>query len=226
MALILSKANILTGNTIQAADVSQSIDALTGAVAYDITISGSTTFTGSVMSLNGYTGSLLGTASQADTVTLTSSISSTSLAIALLNTTQSNNTAIRFDNDSLKYTPSTNTLVVANITASLFGTASYASSTPPATSVQGTYYPSGSASQPSSSLKFLAGASKTATNTVAVNITELSGKTLGQTCFVTATPSGSNGAANTIVVNSLIGNSLIFESQIPDTDFYYHIIYI
>jgi hypothetical protein len=226
MALILSKTNILTGNTIQASDVSQSIDALTGAVAYDITISGSTTFTGSVRSLNGYTGSLLGTASQADTVTVTSSISTTSLAIALLNTTQSNNAAVRFDNDNLKYTPSTNTLTVANITASLFGTASYASSTLPATSVQGTYYPSGSASQPSSSLKFLAGSSKTATNTVAINISELSGKTLGQTCFVTATPSGSNGVANTIVVNSLVGNSLTFESQIPNTDFYYNIIYI
>lgn len=223
MALVLSKANILTGNTIQASDVSQSIDALTGAVAYDITISGSTTFTGSVMSLNGYTGSLLGTASQADTVTLTSSISSNSLAIALLNTTQSNNTAIRFDNDSLKYTPSTNTLVVANITASLFGTASYASSTLPATSVQGTYYPSGSASQPSASLKLLVGASKTAPTTATVNITELSGKTLGQTCFVTATPSGSN---NTIIVSSLVGNSLTFESQNSNTDFYYHIIYI
>ena len=228
MALVLSKVNILTGNTIQAADVSQSIDALSGLVAYDITISGSTTFTGSVMSLNGYTGSLLGVASQADTATVTSSVSPNSLAIALLNTTQSNNTAIRFDNDSLKYTPSTNTLVVTNITASLFGTASYAQSISPVTSVQGTYYPSGSVSQPSASLKFLAGASKTSAplNTVTVNITELSGKTLGQNCFVTATVSGSAAVVGAITINSLIGNSLTFESQNPDTDFYYHIIYI
>ena len=225
MALVLSKVNILTGNTIQAADVSQSIDALSGLEAYDITISGSTTFTGSVMSLNGYTGSLLGVASQADTATVTSSVSPNSLAIALLNTTQSNNTAIRFDNDSLKYTPSTNTLVVTNITASLFGTASYAQSSPPAVSVQGTYYPSGSVSQPSASLKFLAGASKTSPTTVTINISELSGKTLGQTCFVTATASGS-AAVGAITINSLIGNSLTFESQNPDTDFYYHIIYI
>ncbi len=226
MALVLSKTNILTGNTIQAADVSQSIDALTGAVAYDITISGSTTFTGSVMSLNGYTGSLLGVASQADTATVTSSVSPEFLAVALFNTTQSNNSALRFDNNDLKYNPSTNTLTVTNITASLFGTSSYASSTRPATSVQNTYYPSGSVSQPSSSLKFIAGASKTATNTVIVNISEISGKTLGQDCFVTATPSGSNGAANGIVVNSLVGTSLTFESTIPNTDFYYQIIYI
>jgi hypothetical protein len=226
MALVLSKTNILTGNTIQTSDVSQSVDALTGTVAYDIKISGSTTFTGSVMSLNGYTGSLLGVASQADTATVTSSVSPEFLAVALFNTTQSNNSALRFDNNSLKYNPSTNTLLVTTITGSLFGTASYASSTPPATSVQGIYYPSGSASQPSSSLKFLAGASKTATNIVAININELSGKTLGQTCFVTATPSGSNGASNGIVVNSLVGNSLTFESTIPNTDFYYQIIYI
>jgi hypothetical protein len=46
MALTLSKTNIENGNIIQAADVSQSIDALTGAAAYDITLSGSFTFTG------------------------------------------------------------------------------------------------------------------------------------------------------------------------------------
>jgi hypothetical protein len=63
MALTLSKTNISTGNTIQAPDVSQSIDAFTGAAAYDITLSGSFQMTGSHSSKNGYTGSLLGTAS-------------------------------------------------------------------------------------------------------------------------------------------------------------------
>jgi hypothetical protein len=42
MALqVLSKSNILNGNVVQASDVSQSIDAFTGQVGYDITISGS-----------------------------------------------------------------------------------------------------------------------------------------------------------------------------------------
>ena len=40
MALILSSASIATGQTVQASQITQSIDALTGAVAYDITISG------------------------------------------------------------------------------------------------------------------------------------------------------------------------------------------
>ena len=48
MAKSLSKSNIVTNNTILASDVSQSIDALTGAVAYDIKISGSLQNTGSV----------------------------------------------------------------------------------------------------------------------------------------------------------------------------------
>jgi hypothetical protein len=47
MALqVLSKTNILNGNVVQASDISQSIDALTGAVGYAITISGSFAFSG------------------------------------------------------------------------------------------------------------------------------------------------------------------------------------
>ena len=48
MALTLTKSNILTGNVVQASDVSQSIDAFTGTAAYDITLSGSLVLTGSV----------------------------------------------------------------------------------------------------------------------------------------------------------------------------------
>ena len=48
MAKELSKSNIVTSNTILASDVSQSIDALTGTVAYDIKVSGSLQTTGSV----------------------------------------------------------------------------------------------------------------------------------------------------------------------------------
>ncbi len=42
----LSKTNITNGNVVQAADVSQSIDAFTGAVGYAITLSGSFAFAG------------------------------------------------------------------------------------------------------------------------------------------------------------------------------------
>jgi len=65
MANQLSKTGIENSQTILASHVTQSVDALTGTQAYDITISGSLTLTGSVSSLNGFTGDLIGTASWA-----------------------------------------------------------------------------------------------------------------------------------------------------------------
>lgn len=47
MALVLTKAGISTGNTVEAYHVTQSIDAFTGTDAYDIILSGSFTLTGS-----------------------------------------------------------------------------------------------------------------------------------------------------------------------------------
>ena len=47
MANVLSKSNIADSNTIEAWQVSQSVDAFTGIAAYDITISGSLIVTGS-----------------------------------------------------------------------------------------------------------------------------------------------------------------------------------
>lgn len=66
MANQLSKSGITNSQTIQAWHVSQSVDALTGTSAYDIKISGSLTLTGSVESLNGFTGNLIGTSSWSD----------------------------------------------------------------------------------------------------------------------------------------------------------------
>jgi len=70
MSFTLSKANIALGNTIQPADVSQSVDALTGLYAYRITISGSlnltgSTVTGSTANFAQVTASLFGTGSWA-----------------------------------------------------------------------------------------------------------------------------------------------------------------
>ena len=48
MAKTLDKSGIQNGQTITAADVSQSIDAFTGTDAYDITISGSLSVTGTI----------------------------------------------------------------------------------------------------------------------------------------------------------------------------------
>jgi hypothetical protein len=60
MALTLSKTGITDGSTIQVGHVTQSVDAFTKAVAYDISLSGSLTLTGSVQSFNGFTGSFTG----------------------------------------------------------------------------------------------------------------------------------------------------------------------
>jgi hypothetical protein len=76
MALVLSKTGITDGNKIEPGHVTQSVDALTGIEAYDITISGSLNLSGSTM--------MYGTASNAITssytqTALTSSYSLTSL---------------------------------------------------------------------------------------------------------------------------------------------------
>ena len=54
MAKTLSNSGITTNDTIRAGHVTQSIDALTGTDAYDITISGSLTSTGNLINTGGY----------------------------------------------------------------------------------------------------------------------------------------------------------------------------
>ncbi len=235
-----SKTGITTGNTIQAWHVTQSIDAFTGTVAYDVTLSGSLNLTGSVKSQNGYTGSLFGTASWAlnaatasravdatfaDSAYITSSTATSPIAVALFNNTASNNATFRFDNDDLKYQPSNNTLYVTNIagTASLATTASYAATVGSAATVTGVIIASGS-TPVTANLNFIAGAAQTNLNAVTVVIPTIGGKVLGQNCFVTIGVTGS--AANDLVtVAGLAGPNLTFTSQNPNTDFYYHIIY-
>jgi len=62
---VLSKTGITTGATIQVGHVTQSVDAFTGAVQYDITLSGSLKVTGSVSVTGSITGSLNGNANTA-----------------------------------------------------------------------------------------------------------------------------------------------------------------
>jgi hypothetical protein len=227
MANILTKTGITTGQTIQPFHVTQSVDAFTGITAYDITISGSLTLTGSVSSLNGFTGNLVGTASRATEAGITTlirpsnTVSNFGYTIPYLSGTGSTATLF-YSATGPRYNPSTDTVTTAN----LIGTASRATEAVTATNLNGTAYPSGSAVGAASVFKFIAGAAKTGnpTPTAAIGISQLSGKVLGQTCFVTATVSGSG--ANSIVVNDLTGITLTFESQTPGTDFYYQIMYI
>jgi hypothetical protein len=109
--------------------------------------------------------------------------------------------------------------------ASYAVTASYVTTAPAPTQIYGTKY-SGSLATPNTLFSFLAGFATTngsTPNTASITISQLSGKVLGTSAFVTATPSGS---ANSITINSLIGTTLTFESQAPPaTDFYYTVFY-
>lgn len=251
MALIL-KQIFATGSdqisqnySIESWHVSQSVDALTGAAAYDITISGSLTLTGSVNSLEGYTGSLLGnvtgtadSASKASQIVVSSSVTSTNQFLVPFVADSTSGypkySTLLVDSGSdysgLWYQPSTNALSASLFIGNLTGTSSWATdvvNSPSVSSVEGTYFPSGSVKVTGASLKFIAGADKTGNPaTASITITELSGKTLGLNCFVTATVSGSAGVGNGIVVNGLVGNILEFETQANDTDFFYTITYI
>ena len=66
MANILSKNNILTGEQVEAWNITQSIDAFTGEVEYDITLSGSFTLTGSLYVDGDVLGTTTGTSSISD----------------------------------------------------------------------------------------------------------------------------------------------------------------
>jgi hypothetical protein len=91
MAKILSKIGISSGSIVQPGHVTQSIDAFTGVEAYDITLSGSLTVTGSVLLNTNINRDFFGTASNA----ITSSYASTSFSSSYaLTTSYANNETI------------------------------------------------------------------------------------------------------------------------------------
>ena len=109
----LSNLNIINGNTIQAADVSQSIDAFTGAVGYAISLSGSFTFTGATTGSgffqNAVSSSAIYVASNAST--------NTNYTLVFKNDTGALNNYYQLAADGTNgpyYNPSTNVLGGAN----------------------------------------------------------------------------------------------------------------
>jgi len=77
MANILSKTGIVPGGVVQASYVSQSIDAFTGIVPYDLSLNGTFYINGTVNATTGsLTGSLYGTASNAISSSNTNGITS------------------------------------------------------------------------------------------------------------------------------------------------------
>ena len=122
----LSKTNILNGNIVQAADVSQSVDAFTGIEGYAISVSGSFTFSGATT----------GSGFFQDAV---NALSGSSVYIAANNSTNTNYNLV-FKNDSFGldgyhplaadgsngpyYNPSTNVLTAVNLSGSTVQAAS------------------------------------------------------------------------------------------------------
>jgi hypothetical protein len=233
MANTLDKSGIINGQTIQPIHVTQTIDALTAADAYDITISGSLTLTGSVSSLNGFTGNLIGTASRATEASITTqvrpsnTVSDFGYTLPYLSGTGSLAT-MYYSATGPTYNPTTETITSANFegTASLATTASFAETYADPTFVDGPIYPSGSVSTPGSALKIIAGASQTdGTSTVVVTVNDLIGKSLNQNCFITAMAEDASPGAISIDPSSPPPN-LSFKSQNPNTKFHFHILYV
>ena len=233
MANTLDKSGIINGQTIQPIHVTQTIDALTAADAYDITISGSLTLTGSVSSLNGFSGNLQGTASRATEASITTqvrpsnTVSDFGYTLPYLSGTGSLAT-MYYSATGPTYNPTTETITSANFegTASLATTASFAETYADPTFVDGPIYPSGSVSTPGSALKIIAGASQTdGTSTANVTVNELTGKTLNQNCFITAMAEDASPGAISIDPSSPPPN-LSFKSQNPNTKFHFHILYV
>ena len=109
--------------------------------------------------------------------------------------------------------------------ASYAVTASYVTTAPAPTQIYGTKY-SGSLGTPNTLFSFIAGYDVTgAALTSSITISELNSKQLGTSAFVTANVSGSGGSNTTIVVNSLAGNVLTFQTSAPNIPFYYTVFY-
>jgi len=221
MALqVLSKSNILNGNVVQASDISQSIDALTGAVGYAITISGSFAFAGQTTG-SGY----FSNAVTSDNVKPQNVASNIGYTIPYLASTGSTS-ALYYSATGPTYNPITQLLVVTAsqaVSASQAVTASFASSA----KILGSYVASGSSAIPNTQLNFIAGAGKTnGGGTLSVTLNELTGKTLGQNVFVSLALSSSAGINTDVQVQSLTTGVLTFVSTPPTLDFFYTIIYV
>lgn len=210
MALVLK--NIFTPGTdeiaqsyiIESWHISQSVDALTGKDAYNITISGSLNLTGSSL-----------TGSTANITSITGSLNGTATTASYVQTAKT---------ASYVQTAQTASYVQTAQTASYVA---LAQSSTLALSVSGSYIPTGSTSPLSpASFKFVSGYSKTdGGGTSTVNIPELGVRNPGQNVFITTGVSGSSPSLISYVAN---GPSINFYSTppAPNTEFTYLVMYI
>jgi hypothetical protein len=124
MALNLSTTGIVDGQIINAAQITQSIDALTGTEAYDITISGSFTLVGTTGS--GTFNRSIQTLQVEPNTTIP--LTDREYNIAFFNSTSSTPTPLKWSGTGPSFNPVTETLTVANFqgTASFCATSSLA----------------------------------------------------------------------------------------------------
>lgn len=195
MAQTLSKTNIVNGNTIQASDVSQSIDALTGAVAYDITISGSFTFTGATTGSGWFANAVSSSFALSSSRAVSSSYAlSSSIAFS----------------SSYAYSSSIALSSSFALSSSLALSSSFADG---ASQVNGQNYDTGITVAPGN-FKFIAG--KNAMTTGALTSSAfivLQGKTLGTNAWITANYQTTPAAPDSIVINSISASGQILMSS-------------
>jgi hypothetical protein len=196
----LSKTNIVNGNVIEASDITQIIDALTATAPYNLTVSGSFSFTGSTTGSGWFENAV--SASRSITASLADFATTASYALAA------------FQADTA-------------ISASYALTASYALNAGIPTEISASTY--NGVSVTNSTIKFIAGSNQTSIGVppfeVSPVIAELVGYSpadLGDKVFITVSPVFAN---DTVWVDSVAFPSITFASNSGGTDFHYQIIY-
>jgi hypothetical protein len=121
MALNLSTTGIVDGQIITAAQITQSIDALTGTAAYDITVSGSFSLTGGTTGSGTFNRSIQTSQVEPNTVI---PLTNREYSVAFFNSTSSTATPLKWSGTGPSFNPVTETLTVRN----LLGTASFCAS--------------------------------------------------------------------------------------------------
>lgn len=121
MALNLSTTGIVDGQVITAAQITQSINALTGVNAYDITISGSFTLNGGTTGSGTFNRSVQTSQVEPNT---TIPLTNSQYSLAFFNSTSSTATPLKWSGTGPSFNPVTETLTVRN----LLGTASFCAS--------------------------------------------------------------------------------------------------
>lgn len=201
--------------TIESWHVSQSVDAFTGVVAYDITISGSFTLTGSQY-VSGSVSASFGPNTVGFHGTSSWSVSSSRSISSSFATSAS----YAVSSTSASYALSSSYAVSSSYAIS----ASTSDTSTSTNAVTGYYIPSGS-SAVQGVLKMFAGAGKTSGTTAVITVSpiNLTGKTLGQNLFLGIAPSQS-GAIVTATLSS--PTSITFNSTPPDVEFTFIATYI